>query len=181
MSKGTLRAEATSNSEKIKPVALGLAVIPSNVTSKIRLYADDVILYREIHSAEDIIRLQKDLDIIAQWAHTWLMKLNLTKSDHLTITNKKNPINSMYNINSHFLSKVNSAKYLGVTLLTTCLGMITLLPFVIKQTLHVHFCKEISGNALLLLNHLLTSLTYDQFWSMPLLYGPLMSELILQD
>ena len=50
--------------------------LPSNVTSKIRLYADHVILYREIHSAEDIIRLQKDLDIIAQWAHTWLMKLN---------------------------------------------------------------------------------------------------------
>ena len=89
--------------------------LPSNVTSKIRLYADDVILYREIHSAEDIIRLQKDLDIIAQWAHTWLMKLNLTKYEHITITNKKNPINSMYNINSHFLSKVNSAKYLGVT------------------------------------------------------------------
>ena len=60
--------------------------LPSNVTSKIRLYADDVILYREIHSAEDIIKLQKDLDIIAQWVHTWLMKLNLTKCEHLTIT-----------------------------------------------------------------------------------------------
>ena len=89
--------------------------LASNVTSKIRLYADDVILYREILSAEDIIRLQKDLDIIAQWAHTWLMKLNLTKCEHLTITNKKNPINSTYNISSHFLCKVNSAKYLGVT------------------------------------------------------------------
>ena len=44
--------------------------------------------------------------------------------------------------------------------------MITLLPFVIKQTLHVHFCKEISGNALLLLNRLPTSLTYaSTVWS----------------
>lgn len=88
--------------------------LPSKVISKIRLYADDVILYREIHSEADVSILQKDLDSIAQWADTWLMKLNLSKCEHLTITNKKSPLNSTYNLNSHPLCKVTSAKYLGV-------------------------------------------------------------------
>jgi len=38
--------------------------------------------------------------------------------------------------------------------------MIILLPSVIKQTQRLYFCKEISENPLLLLNLLLTLLTY---------------------
>ena len=37
-------------------------------TSTFGLYVDDVILYREICSEENVIILQKDFDIIAQWA-----------------------------------------------------------------------------------------------------------------
>ena len=47
--------------------------------SLLRLYANDVILYSEIHSEQDVIRLQRDLDTIAQWTETWLIKLHLTK------------------------------------------------------------------------------------------------------
>ena len=85
--------------------------LPNKIESSLRLYDDDVTLYREIHSEQDVIRLQKDLDTIAQWAETWLMKLNLTKYEHLTITNQKSHINSSYCINSYFLCKVKSAKY----------------------------------------------------------------------
>jgi len=70
---------------------LYISDLPSNVTSKIRLYADDVILYREIHSEDNVFRLQKDLDAITQWADIWLMKLNLSKCEHLIVTNKKTP------------------------------------------------------------------------------------------
>jgi len=79
--------------------------LPCKIISKIRLYADDIILYREIRDENDILRLQNDLDIIAQWADIWLMKLNQSKCEHLTITNKKAPINSTYSLNSHYLSK----------------------------------------------------------------------------
>jgi len=50
--------------------------LPNKIESSLRLYADDVILYSEICSEQDVIRLQRDLDTIAQWAETWLMKLN---------------------------------------------------------------------------------------------------------
>ena len=50
--------------------------LSNKIESSLRLYADDVILYSEIHSEQDIIRLQRDLDTITQWAETWLMKLH---------------------------------------------------------------------------------------------------------
>ena len=50
--------------------------LPNKIKSFLRLYADDVILYGEIHIEQDVIRLQKDLDTITWWAETWLMKLN---------------------------------------------------------------------------------------------------------
>jgi len=40
--------------------------LPSKVTSKIKLYANDVILYREIHSEDDSSRLQKNFNTINQ-------------------------------------------------------------------------------------------------------------------
>ena len=43
--------------------------IPLQVQSKIRLYTDDVILYRNIHSIEDCYELQRDLDLLTQWSH----------------------------------------------------------------------------------------------------------------
>ena len=50
--------------------------LPNKIESFLRLYANDVILYREIQIEQDVIRLQKDLDTITRWAETWLMKLN---------------------------------------------------------------------------------------------------------
>ena len=33
------------------------------VTSRVRLFADDYLIYREIHNSEEQLALQKDLDI----------------------------------------------------------------------------------------------------------------------
>ena len=41
--------------------------VPECVSSKIRLYADDVLLYREIETREDCIKLQMDLDALQNW------------------------------------------------------------------------------------------------------------------
>jgi len=90
--------------------------LPASISSKIRLYADDVILYRAILSNEDAIILQNDLNKLVGWAATWLMSLNLDKCEHLTITNKKHPLSITYMIMDHPIRKVISAKYLGVTI-----------------------------------------------------------------
>jgi len=93
--------------------------LPTKVSSSIRLYADDVILYRNINSEEDILILQRDLSTIACWAQEWLMLLNISKCEHLTITTKGNPTKSTYKLNDQTLRQVNSAKYLGVTITQT--------------------------------------------------------------
>ena len=41
--------------------------VPQCISSKIRLYADNVLLYREIETTEDCIKLQMDLDALQNW------------------------------------------------------------------------------------------------------------------
>ena len=41
--------------------------------SKLRLFADDSIIYREITCQQDCINLQKDLNAAADWEADWLM------------------------------------------------------------------------------------------------------------
>ena len=55
--------------------------IPTVVKSKIKLYADDALLYRNINSEEDITILQQDLISLSQWAKKWQMNFNPSKCE----------------------------------------------------------------------------------------------------
>ena len=55
--------------------------LPTEISSTIRLYADDVIIYRPIITTEDVLQLQLDLEILSQWAKDWLMSFNLSKCE----------------------------------------------------------------------------------------------------
>ena len=90
--------------------------ITNIVNSKIRLYADDILLYRSIVSTEDSVLLQKDLDAIATWSKSWLMSFNYNKCSHLKISNKLLTTTTTYFIDTHEICKSNSATYLGVTI-----------------------------------------------------------------
>ena len=90
--------------------------ITNKITSRIRLYADDVLLYTTIHSQEDCQRLQKDLHTLEEWAITWKMLFNSQKCEFLRVTNKKYPILMQYNIQGETIREVTHAKYLGVTI-----------------------------------------------------------------
>ena len=48
--------------------------LPNEISSTIRLYADDIIIYRYINSNEDVLKLQEDLVKLTQWAKDWLMQ-----------------------------------------------------------------------------------------------------------
>ena len=74
--------------------------LPLHVSNKVRLYADDVILYSHIHSVNDCHNLQQDLDKLTEWSHKWQMIFNPKKCEFLRITNKKNPIPHTYYIDS---------------------------------------------------------------------------------
>ena len=90
--------------------------LPYRITSKIKLYADDVLLYTTIHLQDDCHRLQQNLDILEQWALDWKMTFNLQKCEFLRITNKKHPILTQYTLQYQTIKEVTHAKYLGVTI-----------------------------------------------------------------
>ena len=71
--------------------------LPSVVSSKVRLFADDCLIYRNIKNKEDQMALQKDLNLLENWGNTWGMRFN-------------------YSLTGQLLEEVMDAKYLGVTL-----------------------------------------------------------------
>ena len=85
--------------------------------SKLRLFADDSIIYKEITCQDDCKKLQSDLDAAARWPiDLWLStQINVQYSPSLK---RKHPSNmtTLYILHNHILKPVTSAKYLGVTL-----------------------------------------------------------------
>jgi ribonucleases P/MRP protein subunit RPP40 len=88
--------------------------ICDDISSQIRLFADDVVLYREIRSEEDRVILQSDLDVIVAWCQVNNMELNYSKCLVLHVTGRRQPPHHGYVINECDLEKVNSLKYLGI-------------------------------------------------------------------
>ena len=60
--------------------------LSSGITSKIRLFADDCLIYRPIKNIEDSAALQRDLDILHRWSTTWNMKFNTDKCHTIRFT-----------------------------------------------------------------------------------------------
>ena len=81
--------------------------------TKLRLFADDSLVYREIRSIHDQVILQKDLNSLQQWAEKWGMRFNASKCHIMNIARGK-PMTKMYELCNQFLTTVKSAKYLGV-------------------------------------------------------------------
>ena len=78
--------------------------MPDCVTSQIKLFADDSLLYARISGEEDAVRLQEDLNRLTEWEETWMMHFHPAKCETLRITNKVKPINYDYYIHNHKLS-----------------------------------------------------------------------------
>ena len=85
-------------------------------SSKLRLFADDSIIYKTIKSQKDCDSLQEDLDAAARWESDWLMAFHPDKCSVLTITNRTNPVKHNNLLHNHTLESVSSAKYPGITL-----------------------------------------------------------------
>ena len=50
--------------------------IPDLAQSTVKIFADDMKIYRAISSRKDVELLQKDLDTLGKWADTWLLQFN---------------------------------------------------------------------------------------------------------
>ena len=82
--------------------------LPSVVSSKVRLFADDCLIYRNITIKKGQITLQKDLTLFGNWSNTWGMRFNAAKCNIIT---------KLFNcsLTGQVLEEVMDAKYLGVT------------------------------------------------------------------
>ena len=90
--------------------------LPQRVTSKVRLFADDYLLYRPIHSPRDQLLLQKNLPAIETWAEDRGMRLNVSKCYLMSDHRSKHPHSSHYKLDNHILEQVEENTYLGVTI-----------------------------------------------------------------
>lgn len=91
-----------------------LFTINSNGPVKIRMFADDCIIYTPITSVDDQIKLNYTLSNISAWCSENNMKINTGKTKYMHITTKKNALCFDYELDAVKLSKVDSYKYLGV-------------------------------------------------------------------
>ena len=86
------------------------------ISSSVRLFADDAIIYLTIENHQHAQQLQDDLDKLGEWASKWMMELNTQKCQVITISRKRNKIHHQYCLNNTPLTAVNSTKYLGITI-----------------------------------------------------------------
>ena len=90
--------------------------ITVDISSEIRLFADDCILYRQVQSPSDCANLQHDIDKLYNWSRTWQMAFNAKKCHVMSITRKRDKPTMQYRLGDNPLSVVDTFTYLGVTI-----------------------------------------------------------------
>ena len=104
---------------------LGLALflisindLSDSIRSSFHQFADDCVLYRNIHSLQDCLILQEDLTSLGQWEADWQMKFGVAKCHSLTVTRHQHHEQILldYSLNNKTLENVQLAKYLGISI-----------------------------------------------------------------
>ena len=87
--------------------------------SKLRLFADDSLIYKQINTHQDSLDLQKVLNNLVVWSGNWQMNFNISKCEHMRISRQSCSSNTLiptYTFNGSDLTHVDSIKYLGVNI-----------------------------------------------------------------
>ena len=81
-------------------------------------FADNCVLYRNICSIQDCLILQEDLTSLGQWEAHWQMKFNVAKCRSIRGSRHQNHKQILFDycLHNQTLQKVQSAKYLGITI-----------------------------------------------------------------
>jgi len=94
--------------------ALFTADVPQHDSSVLSTFADDTaILSRHAHFNEAISNLQTHLHSIEEWSRQWRLKINESKSKHVTFTLRKGNIPQLH-LNQQTLPQADTVKYLGI-------------------------------------------------------------------
>ena len=87
--------------------------LPDSLNSEAFLFADDTKIFKIIRSEEDQGTLQNDLEKVAIWSDTWLLKFNVPKTKHMHF-GRGVPIN--YELKNERIMTVDHEKDVGVTI-----------------------------------------------------------------
>ena len=91
--------------------------LPRSIKSKVRMYADDTLVYNVINTIDDCVQLQNDLLLLERWANIWQMQFNPSKCEFLAVTNKTSTPSFTYHIYEIPIKAVQHAKYLRVIII----------------------------------------------------------------
>ncbi|MEG7522540.1 MAG: hypothetical protein M3H12_05500, partial [Chromatiales bacterium] len=80
------------------------------------MFADDSIVYRQIHTPADHLTLASDLNKLVYWANTWQMDFNVPRCAILSVTTKKKPSIYDYYMENQQIPRTDNQDYLGVTI-----------------------------------------------------------------
>ena len=116
--------------------------ISNNLTSHIRLFANDCIIYRTISSPEDQLHLHEDLDRIFNWTTHWQMQFNVQKFIVLQCTRSHFPRISKYVINGHVLELRHQHTYLGLIVNETMQWLPHINNLAVKASKVLNFIKH---------------------------------------
>ena len=95
--------------------------LPDKMRCKIRMYADDVVLYTDVKSNEEFhLKLQADLNELSRWCSVWKMSINVTKCAIMRISKSKSAVVPRYWLNDLEVPVVQHFKYLGVNISSNC-------------------------------------------------------------
>ena len=89
--------------------------LPDNLSTSVRLFADDCILYTPIRTQNDSSLIQNDLLKLQKWQDKWLMKFKPGKCYTMTLATRI-PTSNMYTFCGQTLTSVDSHCYLGIHL-----------------------------------------------------------------
>ena len=90
--------------------------ISANITSTVKIYADDTKIYRKIMEPDkDIPALQLDLNKLSDWANKWQLRFNPEKCEVMRVTHSRDRSKPSYSLGTQ-LKSVDRAKDLGVTI-----------------------------------------------------------------
>lgn len=90
--------------------------LPSCIKSRVRLFANDTVIYLVVKSVDDCVQLQQDLQSLEDWEKDWKMSFNIAKCNGLRITRRREPIIFNYKLHGCCLEALDTTKYLGVHL-----------------------------------------------------------------
>ena len=88
--------------------------LPSIVSSKVRLFADDCLIYRQIKNNNDQIELQRDLNLLESWGVKWGMRFNAAKCNIMQVSRIRLLFLYSYKLSGQVLDEVKDSKYLGL-------------------------------------------------------------------